>query len=341
MEGSALMPDRSRLAAGLLMGLWLGAIPGTASGLPAAPPPAAASCGDDGQGTFVALSDLHFNPFYDPALVPALVRTDAARWEAVFAGSAVKGLGAYGSDVNFPLLESTLAAAARFAQHPDFVLITGDFLGHNFQQLFAKSASPGAGNAALRRFVQKTLRFATARIRRTFPRTPVIVALGNNDSACGDYQLQPDSSFLADLTGLWQPLLGPATGSFRQTFPSGGYYSLPHPTVPHLRVVVLNTVFFSPKYKNGCGNLQPAPRSRGAGAAVARAHPAGRRAARRPDLARLSHPPGDRRLRHAGGIGGAGSRRGGGTLLRRAGVAVAGPSTAAPFPRRPPAPAAS
>jgi sphingomyelin phosphodiesterase acid-like 3 len=270
----------------VFLGLLLGAIAGLARGLPAAPPaaapapaaaaastsapgpastpaPAAASVpapasapASGGQGTFVALSDLHFNPFYDPALIPALVRADAARWEDIFAASTVKGLGAYGSDVSFPLLESALAAAARVAPHPDFVLITGDFLGHNFQQLFAQY-SPGAGNAALRRFVRKTMRFATARIRRTFPRTPVIAALGNNDSVCGDYELQPDSSFLADLTSLWEPLLGAANGSVRQTFPIGGYFSLPHPTVPHLRMIVLNTVFFSPRYTNGCGTSSP------------------------------------------------------------------------------------
>jgi 3',5'-cyclic AMP phosphodiesterase CpdA len=240
----------------VVFALLLGAIAGLAGGLPAVPPPVAAAGGDGGRGTFVALSDLHFNPFYDPALVPALVRADAARWADVFAGSTVKGLGAYGSDVSFPLLESTLATAARVAPHPDFVLITGDYLGHDFQQLFAKS-SPGAGDAAFQRFLRKTMRFVTGRIRRTFPRAPVIMALGNNDSACGDYQLQPDSSFLADLTRLWQPLLGAATGSLRQTFPSGGYFSLPHPTVPHLRLIVLNTVFFSPKYANACGTSSP------------------------------------------------------------------------------------
>jgi hypothetical protein len=97
--------------------------------------------------------------------------------------------------------------------------------------------------------VQKTLKFVTAMIRGAYPRARVISALGNNDTDCGDYEMGAASRFLAGLERLWQPLLGAAAGSFRRTFPAGGYFTLPHPTVPHLRVAVLNTVLFSPKFQ--------------------------------------------------------------------------------------------
>ena len=203
-------------------------------------------------GTFVAFSDLHFNPFFDPSLVAELVRARSERWRAIFERSTVTSVGGYGQDSSYRLLKSTLAAAASFAPRPDFVLITGDFLGHHFPALFAKHA-PGASQAAYRRFVLKTMRFVTAMIHEAYPRARVIPALGNNDSDCGDYALPGSSPFLARLEQLWRPLLGAAPGSFARTFAAGGFYSLPHPTVRHVQVAVLDTVLFSPKYQ-ACGH---------------------------------------------------------------------------------------
>jgi len=227
------------LRRGIVLGLLLAADPGSAT----SPVPAS------GEGrSFVALSDLHFDPFFDPSLVADLVKADAARWQGIFESSAVKGLAAYGSDSNYPLLASTLSAAAELAPRPDFIVVTGDFLSHGFSSQFAKYA-PSADGDAYRRFVQKTMAFTAGMIRRSFPRARIIAALGNNDSDCGDYQLQPRGSFLAGLARLWQPLLAPGSGTFSRTFPIAGYFSLPHPTVRHLRVVVLNTVLFSPKFQ--------------------------------------------------------------------------------------------
>jgi sphingomyelin phosphodiesterase acid-like 3 len=202
--------------------------------------------------TFVSLSDLHFNPFYDPTLVPKLVAADVGEWPALFASSQVTAPSAYGADVNDPLLVSTLAGLRSFAPDPDFVLITGDFLGHDFSQLFQQE-SPDKSPQAYRRFVRKTLEFLTARLTAVFPGKPVIPAVGNNDDFCGDYAIEPRGPFLSMLREVWEPLLGGRPGTFARTFPIGGFYSLPHPTVPKLRVVVLNTVFFSRKYKNACG----------------------------------------------------------------------------------------
>lgn len=205
------------------------------------------------EGTFLSLSDLHFDPFYDPQLVPRLVRADAGRWKAIFKSSSVTAASAYGSDTNDPLLESALAAARHAARKPDFVLISGDFLAHDFRQKF-QAMAPHADTAAYRSFVEKTVRFVTARLRATFLGVPIVPALGNNDDFCGDYQVEPAGPFLAAVRKIWRPLLGRAAGTFDQTFPVGGFYSLPHPTVPRQRIVVLNTVFLSRKYKNACGS---------------------------------------------------------------------------------------
>lgn len=231
----------------------IGAVAASASGDGAAKPavslPAAAPAA---QGTFVSFSDFHFNPFFDPSLVTDLVRTEAGRWQSIFERSTITSVGGYGTDSNYMLLKSTLAAARELAPEPDFVFISGDFLGHNFPALFAKYA-PRASRAAYRRFVRHTMQFVTDMIRQAYPRARIIAALGNNDSDCGDYELRGGSQFLASLGQLWRPLLGPVPKSFGWTFSSGGFFRVPHPTVPHLQVVVLNTVLFSPKYKI-CGH---------------------------------------------------------------------------------------
>jgi sphingomyelin phosphodiesterase acid-like 3 len=219
----------------------------------AARPAAAQETGLPEAGTFVSLSDLHFNPFYDSALVSQLVEAPAPQWPALFAGSQITAPSSYGKDTNYPLLQSTLAALRRFGAEPDFVLITGDFLGHDFPQLFQQQ-SPDKSQQAYREFVRKTLEFLTSSLQATFPGKPVFPALGNNDDFCGDYQIQPRGPFLSMLSRVWEPLLGGRPGTFAKTFPLGGFYSAPHPTTPKLRLVVLNTVFFSRKYKNACGD---------------------------------------------------------------------------------------
>jgi hypothetical protein len=205
--------------------------------------PAAAAAQQD-TGTFVVLSDLHFDPLYDPELVPQLQAADARQWQRIFESSKVTRLSGYGEDTNYPLLRSALASLRCRTPEPDFVLISGDFLRHDFPQDKA--------------FVRKTLEFLTLRLQATFPGIPVLPALGNNDSDCGDYAMQPGGPLLADLAGIWRPLPGPEAGTWAQSFPAGGYYSLPHPTVPKVRLVVLNTVLFSPRYQN-CGQAPADP----------------------------------------------------------------------------------
>jgi sphingomyelin phosphodiesterase acid-like 3 len=205
--------------------------------------PAAAAAQQD-TGTFVVLSDIHFDPLYDPALVPQLQAADARQWQRIFESSKVTGLSAYGADTNYPLLKSALSSLRCRTPEPDFVLISGDFLRHKFPQ-----------DPALAR---KTLEFLTLRLQATFPGIPVLPSLGNNDSDCGDYTMQPGGPFLADLAGIWRPLLGSEAGTWGRSFPAGGYYSVPHPTVPKVRLVALNTVLFSPKYQN-CGSAPADP----------------------------------------------------------------------------------
>lgn len=213
-----------------------------------------------GRGTVVALSDIHFNPFDDPSLVPALIRADYRGWKAIFGGSRVRGYGGHRGDTNFELLVSALEHARRAAARPDFIVIGGDFLAHNFGTTFA-ALSGDRDPAALMAFVGKTIALVTLLVAERFPETPIYPALGNNDSDCGDYQLQPGGQFLAATAQTWKGLFKGAanTAAFLRTFPVRGSYTVLNPRNAKHRLLVLNTVFFAQQYRNACGDQRADP----------------------------------------------------------------------------------
>jgi sphingomyelin phosphodiesterase acid-like 3 len=137
-----------------------------ANHLPFAPGP--------GQGVFLLISDIHFDPFADPAIVGELVAADVHAWRGIFEGSRATKFAPYGSDSNYPLMRSALEAARRLLPRPDFVLYAGDYLAHEFEAKF--DAAAGGGPEAYRRFVIKTMTFVSDRLREAFPEAPVSTA---------------------------------------------------------------------------------------------------------------------------------------------------------------------
>jgi hypothetical protein len=201
-----------------------------------------------GQGVFLIVSDIHFDPFADPALVDALVASEVDAWHAIFESSKERGFAPYGSDSNYPLLSSALDAAARLLPRPDFVLYPGDWLAHEFQAKF--DAAAGGGPEAYRRFVIRTMAFLWEELQAAFPRTPVYGTLGNADSLCGDYMIAPAGSFLAAVGELWA-----ANSEHPEAFGGfgiSGSYAVPHPTVARHDLIVLNDVFWSTRYEDRC-----------------------------------------------------------------------------------------
>ena len=209
-------------------------------------------------GRFLNISDIHFNPFYDPSIVPALNASDVDKWRGIFEGSSDTLLSSYSNgrhDADYPLLISSLQAMKAASPDPDFIIIPGDFLAHDFENYFYglsgvnQAKDSVAGYPALHNFIDKTMEFLAVSISQEWPSTPMIAALGNNDAYCGDYMIQPNSPFLTMMTTLWKPMLHTGnTGTFEDTFPKGGYYSMPSPVDSNLRIVVLNTIFMSHKY---------------------------------------------------------------------------------------------
>jgi hypothetical protein len=211
-------------------------------------------------GVILSLTDFHFDPFYDPKLFQELVQAPPSEWTRIFDGSQLSGYGEYGKDSNYNLFVSALKHAARSAPKAEFVLLAGDWLAHGFSDTYYQYAG-SRDPQGLHEFIDKTITFLTRRVREQFPDIPIYPALGNEDSYCGDYQLQPKGEFLRRTADAWKGLLhnGNDETAFMQTFPTGGYYTALAPGRSKHRLIVLNTVFFSTDYRNQCGDPKDEP----------------------------------------------------------------------------------
>lgn len=219
-------------------------------------PPAAA-------GEFLLISDVHFDPFFDGALFDRLDAQPVEKWADILEQSKPAGFNPRGTDSNFALLRSSLEEAGRRNPRPDFILYPGDFLAHQWQAKYDRLAGKShiEDPEAYRAFTSKVVRFLASEFRRAFPQTAVLPTLGNDDSYCGDYMIEPEGPFLAMFADVWAPLLGPeqTRGSFRESFPVGGYYSMRLPQTRRGRLIVLNSVLFSVNYNDACGSKSRTP----------------------------------------------------------------------------------
>lgn len=206
--------------------------------------------------TFLSVSDIHFDPFADPSLVAQLEAADVSQWKTILASSKSTAFSPYGSDLNDPLFRSALAEMKRRVPSPAFIVISGDFLAHKFDQTYQKYATDKS-QAAYTAFVLKTIAYIASSLRETYPGVRIYPTLGNNDSDCGDYAVAPDSAFLAGFRDVWRPAV--RSRSFDRRFPTGGYYHADPSGLHNVRIIALNTNFFSTKYTNPCGKPGPDP----------------------------------------------------------------------------------
>ena len=211
----------------ILISFWLPGLPETFAGLPPTP-----------SGNALLLSDLHFDPLADPGILKQLIDAPASDWEPIFASSKQVGYARTPDDANYPLIKSAFYAAAGQSS-VDFVIATGDYLRHDFQQAFLKD---GGTSDQFTDFATKTALFVLHTLQTTF-RVPVYFALGNDDSPSGDYRVDPGGPFLAQLADSLEVLKNhpDAAADFR----AAGFYELPHPTLANHEILVLNTVLWS------------------------------------------------------------------------------------------------
>ncbi len=204
------------------------------------------------EGWFGMLSDIHFNPLHDPSLVTQLVAADASQWDEIFAQSTNNSPSGAGTETNAALLTSALNAIANHRPSLDYLIIGGDFFSHTFKRDFFNYA-PEHSDSAYQAFVIKTMTYMAHSIKQRLPDIPVIATLGNHDTYCGNYQIEPAGKFLYDTAGLISRLAEDPQGQGFSSYPELGAYTLPHPRARHHYFVVLDNLYLSTRYANRCG----------------------------------------------------------------------------------------
>ena len=208
----------------------------------------------------VMLSDLHFDPLRDPGKAQRLAKAPVAQWEAIFREpatehqseefAAVQAACGVKLDSNESLVRSGLKAAGE--ARPEFVTVTGDLLVHDFECRYKAVFHTTEGYTA---FAEKTAEFVIRDVAAAFPAAAVYLALGNNDSSCGDYKMDRSDRFLKATSGaVMDGLRGVSAadvGRVRETYEAGGYYSVALAGVARTRMVLLDDIFMSWKYR-GC-----------------------------------------------------------------------------------------
>ena len=196
------------------------------------------------------LSDVHFDPFQDPAKVAELRAKPVEQWSAILNGkpSATQAADLQALqaachtralDTGWPLLGTTLAATHQAEPHPLFVTLSGDLLTHAFPCRL-QHIVPEASAQDVSFFAAKTVAFVLLQVRQAFPRTRVFATLGNNDSGCADYRETPHDAFLQDAAGA----LATAAGlSADAVTPEGDYAVLLPAPLEKARLIVLNDIF--------------------------------------------------------------------------------------------------
>jgi hypothetical protein len=219
--------------------------------------PSAAVSASKAEQEFIWLSDIHFDPIADPTLTDKLAAVEATQWESIFAGSSSRKFSQFGQDTNWPLFSSAVHEIKRVLPDPAFTIVTGDLLVHHFREHFDQSASVH-DDAAFRDFVRKSTEFVALQLKQITPSKPVFISLGNNDSDCGDYLLQPDGEFLRGTLPVMADLLKVPDFSL-SNWTKHGSYSVPHPSLRRHHIIAANTVFFSARYRNACGDASGNP----------------------------------------------------------------------------------
>ena len=209
----------------------------------------------DPSGRIVWFSDMHYDPFAGGQLHRLANDSqtgwrDHTEWAAILRSMpGNQRCSPPGRDANEFLFQSVLRrAAARSGPQPDCIVVTGDFLSHDFNATyFNKQSLPPALTTVTQfnRFVEQTLAHLALSISSTFPGIPVIAALGNNDAFCGDYGVRGNSGFLTTTHRTFQRYFLPKLSDDFVKF--GGCYAASIPGTVH-KVVVVNSVPFLADY---------------------------------------------------------------------------------------------
>jgi hypothetical protein len=207
----------------------------------------AQASGQPKKSKFLLVSDLHFNPMADPELVKDLEAAEPAHWEAILDRTLPNTFSLYKSDTNWWLLKSAMGQFPKTLRHPAFVMVTGDLLAHGFPDPF-RAATDDTDQQHYAAFVRKTVQFLALQLQPQFPGVKIFITPGNNDNDCGDYTIEANGTFLSDTSEVARQLAS-GDDQFVSNWKSLGSFTVPHPTIPSVRIISLNSIFWSQKYQ--------------------------------------------------------------------------------------------
>jgi sphingomyelin phosphodiesterase acid-like 3 len=223
--------------------------------------------------TALMVSDIHFEPFWDPAKVAQLAAAPATQWSAILAApdssdraqrfaELQNACHAKGTDTSYQLLHSSLSAMRAHAAGAVFITLSGDLMAHDFSCKF-HTLFPQGTIAEYESFAVKTVAFSELELHDSFPHAVLFTALGNNDSDCGDYQLDAHGPFLSQVGADIAPHLGVSQAEQTQvlhTFAATGDYNVPmSPPLEHTHFIVLDNLFMSKRYATCASMPDPKP----------------------------------------------------------------------------------
>src|SRR5665213_3535405 len=211
------------------------------------------------------VSDIHIDPFRDPAKVSQLVNAPVSGWNAILSTPASpdqqqafsalqQSCHTHTRDTSYALFRSSLKAMRARQPHPTFITVSGDLVVHDFPCLYA-ALFPTAKAGDQEKFVLKTLDFVVSELRTSFPGARVYVALGNHDTPCAHDAIDAGSSFLTQLGKILAAGL-PAReqlGGMKEFAENGSYSVMMAAPLRNTRLIVVNDLFLMSQYKTCAG----------------------------------------------------------------------------------------
>lgn len=223
--------------------------------------------------TALMVSDIHFEPFWDPGKAAQLAAAPATQWGAILGApdssdraqrfaELQNACHTKAADTSYELLNSSLTAMRGDAAGAGFITLSGDLMAHDFSCKF-RTVLPHATASEYRAFAVKTIAFVEFELHDSFPNAVLFTDLGNNDSDCGDYALDADGRFLAEVGAVIAPHLGvpeAEQAQVLQSFAAAGDYNVPMPApIGHARFIALDNLFLAKKYATCSGASDPKP----------------------------------------------------------------------------------
>ncbi len=169
---------------------------------------------------FVAVSDIHFDPFDPPGLARGLAGIAPSEWMARFAALPPAPASQYGSDTNHVLLSAALAMLRETGADADFAIYPGDLLSHGFEEDAARALGVAVDSREQRDFAAATSIFVAEAVAEAFSGKPVFFALGNTDRTAATTRSSPAGPISRPLPTQSAASPGPSVSPRTSTRPS-------------------------------------------------------------------------------------------------------------------------